>query len=243
MKMQTEETQKPIVFISTGPGHYSKLTLEALALLRWVDKIYCFASLEGEHYHSRTLDTLLEADKSIGQKCEIVDLPMDNDRTQALDAYQHLADKLAQEWKDGKYVAVCAEGATGIYASVRNLMLMLSAQQIPWVELPGIPSFVAGAALAGIGLCEQNTRMLVVPGDITTNEILEHLRNHTNLVIMKPTRCEKEIKAFIQNNACDFEFYYCENISCPGQRIVHEPCEILKIETFPYFSILIIRTR
>lgn len=241
--MEDKKEQKPIVFISTGPGHYSKLTLEAIAMLRWVDKIYCFAAMDSGHYRSRTLDTLLDADKTLGQKCEIIDLPMDTDTSRALDTYQQLADRLTHEWKQGTYIAVCAEGATGIYASVRNLMLILSTQQTPWVELPGVPSFIAAAATAGIGLCEQDTRLLVVPGTISAEEMLAQLRNGTNLVIMKLSRCAEQVRTFINDNADDFEFCYCENVTCPGQQILRDPTQILSLASFPYFSMLIIRTR
>lgn len=244
--MANEEQKKehmPVAFISLGPGHYSKLTLEAYSVLHWCDRLFCFAAMSEGRYRSRAMDSVLQADKRLGTKIEVVDLPMHADRTEAMEAYAALAARLAEVWEaEGLNVGVCVEGSSAVYASVRTVMAMLDERGVPWIELAGVPSFVAAAALAGISLCDQQERLTLLPGNTTAAEMERLLAQEgSNLVIMKPSRCEGEIRRFLTERGDDYECHYFENVTGSNQVYKKGAADILSRQHFPYFSIVIIR--
>ena len=130
----------PVVFISLGPGNSSRLTLEAYDILHTVDRIFCFGTLSDGQYNSSARDTVLAADKELESFVEVICLPMQSNRTDAVKVYDDLAERIASEWKDGKNVGVCVEGSSSVYASVRTVMDLLDRRNIHRMELPGVPS-------------------------------------------------------------------------------------------------------
>jgi precorrin-2/cobalt-factor-2 C20-methyltransferase len=233
----------PVVFISLGPGDYSQLTLEAYSMLHKVDRIFCFGTLCDGRHNSYAVDTILAADKALEQRIELINLPMQADRMEAMQVYADLADRIATEWENGKSIGVCVEGSSSVYASVRTVMELLDKRNVRRMEVSGVPSFIAAAALAGISLCDQHERLLIVPGDITADEITERLDEGCNLVIMKLSRCPDEVRCAVTEHASDCEIHYFENLSCANQVHLDNAEDILAVERFPYFSQMIIKSK
>ncbi|MCE2615767.1 MAG: precorrin-2 C(20)-methyltransferase [Phocaeicola sp.] len=233
----------PVVFISLGPGNSSRLTLEAYDILHTVDRIFCFGTLSDGQYNSYARDTVLAADKELESFVEVICLPMQSNRTDAVKVYDDLAERIASEWKDGKNVGVCVEGSSSVYASVRTVMDLLDRRNIHRMELPGVPSFIAAAALAGISLCDRNERLLIVPGNMIATEITQWLSEGCNIVIMKLSRCVDEVRRAVKEHEADCEVHYFEYISCGNQVHLDNPERILAVESFPYFSQMIIKPK
>ena len=233
--------QMPVAFISLGPGDYAQLTLEAYDLLHKIDRIFCFGTSCDGRNNSYAMDTVLAADKALEQRMEVIKLPMQADRIEAMQVYVDLADKIGIEYGKGKNVGVCVEGSSSVYASVRTVMDLLDKRNIRWMEISGVPSFIAAAALAGISLCNGNERLLIVPGDITADEITGRLDEGYNLLIMKLSRCADEVRRAVKEHAADCEIHYFENISCGNQVYLNNAEDIWKVSRFPYFSQLIIK--
>ena len=93
------------------------------------------------------------------------------------------------EQKAGKRLAVAVEGDAGIYASVHYVLDLLEENGIPVEQLPGIPSFIAAEAAAKLHLISQKERLVIIPGNITSDELDMYLSHHHVPVIMKLSQC------------------------------------------------------
>ena len=231
-----------ITFVATGPGSAEYLTQESIKALTAAKKIYCFGTQIGERYTSRTLDTLRQLDSNMAEKAVVLTLPMSAQRQAAHEAYERLTQQLCANHAEGLHVAICVEGSANIYASVRYVMQRLTDLDIPYTETAGIPSFIAAAAMAHLSLCEQQERLMVIPGTITSDEIEAFISHNTNLVVMKLSQCTPAIHECISRHP-DYQYHYFENVGTREQFYTTDIHHLRSLTQFPYFSLLIIKPR
>ena len=220
-----------IRFISLGPGAAEMVTLGTLRFLREAQKVYCFAV--GESSHAADIIAQLDIDQG---KVITVKVPMSHEREKANAVYDELASTLKKEHEAGMTIAVATEGDSGIFATTHYVMDRLMEMGVECEQTPGIPSFIAAASIAGLHLVKLQERLLIIPGKISAEEIINLTSEGYNLVIMKLSMAFEDVsKAFLE--AKDLQFHYFENIGTPNQKY-----EILKEmpNNFPYFSLMII---
>lgn len=220
-----------IRFISLGPGAADMVTLGTLRFLRDAQKVYCFAV--GELSRAADIIAQLDIDQS---KVITVKIPMSHDREKANAVYDELASTIKKEHEAGINIAVATEGDSGIFATTHYVMDRLVEMGVECEQIPGIPSFIAAASIAGLHLVKLQERLLIIPGKTTAEEIINLTSEGYNLVIMKLSMAFEDVrKAFLETK--DLQFHYFENIGTTTQKY-----EILKEmpNNFPYFSLMII---
>ena len=161
---------------------------------------------------------------------------MSHDREKANAVYDKLASTLKKEHEAGMTIAVATEGDSGIFATTHYVMDRLVEMGVECEQIPGIPSFIAAASIAGLHLVKLQERLLIIPGKTTAEEIINLTNEGYNLVIMKLSMAHEAVsKAFHETK--DLQFHYFENIGTTTQKY-----EILKEmpNNFPYFSLMII---
>lgn len=165
-------------------------------------------------------------------------LPMSKDRTKAIKVYRQLFEEMRLEQKAGKRLAVAVEGDAGIYASVHYVLDLLEENGIPVEQLPGIPSFIAAEAAAKLHLISQKERLVIIPGNITSDELDMYLSHHHVPVIMKLSQCADIVQDYMESHP-QYSYHYFENISTAEEYHSSHQAE-LKRRVFPYFSLMII---
>ena len=233
-------TAPVVTFVSTGPGDAEFLTQASSEALQTARKIYCFGRQKGSTCTSRTLDTLRGLDATMAERAVVIALPMSAERQAAQEAYDQLTQHLCADHAGQCPVAVCVEGSANIYASVRYVMQHLDDLGIPYAETAGIPSFVAAATIAHLSLCEQQERLMVIPGTITADEIETFLNSNTNLVVMKLSHCSDDIHKCLHRHP-DYQYHYFENVGTPEQFYSNDINRIAAVKQYPYFSLLVIK--
>ena len=161
---------------------------------------------------------------------------MSNDRSKANAIYDELASTIRKEHEAGMNIAVATEGDSGIFATTHYVMDRLMEMDVECEQTPGVPSFIAAASIAGLHLVKLQERLLIIPGKISAEEIINLTSEGYNLVIMKLSMAFEDVrKAFLETK--DLQFHYFENIGTTTQKY-----EILKEmpNNFPYFSLMII---
>lgn len=220
-----------IKFISLGPGGRDNVSLGAYDAMKEADNIYCFGS-KGYSYAS----TIIEECGIEKDKIKVVDIPMSEDRTAAYKVYDTLVETIAKE--EG-HIAVATEGDTGIFATTHYVMDRLIERGMNIIQMPGIPSFIAAGALSRLSLVSKNERLLIVPGNITEEEIEHHLSQSCTIVIMKLSRMNDIMHKFISYHK-EYQYHYVEKIGTAEQTHITDRSTLLSIE-YPYFSIMIIK--
>lgn len=227
----------PVSFVSLGAGDPDLLTVKALNILRGADVIIVPAtvSINGSS-KSRALDIIRRYD--VKADIREYNVPMKHDRKAALAVYDLIYDDIRQLYSIGKNIAVGVEGDVSIYASIHYVMDRLSANGILVEQLAGIPSFIASAAVAHLSLVSNSQRMIVIPGDVTLDEIEQWKANDYRIVIMKLSQCKEIIKAYFMHNPAA-RCYYFENVGTEAEFFTTDVEAILS-RKIPYFSQLII---
>ena len=224
----------PVGFISLGPGDPELITLKALRNLQQAEVIYYPATVTGESRAAAMLRTF----ELPGTLCPFT-LPMKTDRTETFLIYRQVMAQIVEDYQAGKRVTIAVEGDAGIYASIHYILEELAKKDIPTEQLCGIPSFIAAGATAKLHIISQEEKLVVIPGNITQDELNYYLNNKHIPVIMKLSRCTNIIHQYMDKHP-EYTYHYFENISTDKEYYTDNK-EELKKKTFPYFSLLIIQ--
>ena len=105
----------------------------------------------------------------------------------------------------------------------------------PVAMIAGVPAFIAAGASVGLHLVKQQERLLVIPGDVIVEELLETIVGKRTLVIMKVPLGEAVLRPFIARHP-ELHYYYFEQ-----QEYYSSVREEILGHSFTYFSILVIK--
>ena len=222
----------PIIFLSLGPGDPDLLTVKAVKTLKAADVIMVPATGS----RSRAADIIREwCDK---RRLTVYELPMLKDRQAVSAVYDRIYADCVSLYHKGRRVVVAVEGDVSIYASIHYVMDRLQAAGIPTEQSPGIPSFIAAAAEAGLSLVSQQQQLTILPGDADAKMLHQLLSSNHVVVVMKLSQCQEAVKEFLRRNP-QTVCHYFENVDTPEayHTTLHE--EIIS-RHIPYFSLCII---
>ena len=222
-----------VYFLSLGPGGVDNVTCGTIKILQNCDCIYCF----GTNSHSFAADTLSLL--PIQAPVHVVVVPMQKDREATWKVYQDLAAEIKERYSMGEEIAVATEGDSGVYATTHYVKDILDEAGVKTEQLGGIPSFIAASARAGLHLVSQKERLLVVPGIISMEEIVDMVENGTTVVIMKLSLATEIIHECMERYP-EYQYHFFSHIGQPEEIYSHDREALLKQE-FPYFSLMIIK--
>lgn len=230
----------PVMFVSLGPGDPELITLKGLKTLQQADIIFCpsTATPSGKT-SSRAMDILSEL--GIDQeKINLFDVPMNKDRTKAIESYRRVSEEIISKYPTDIKIAVTAEGDAGFYSSIYYISENLTAHNIPISRIAGVPAFIACGTLANIHIVKQEEELSVIPGVTTIENLTSKINEGKSVVIMKPSQCEEIIKHVLSHME-DATFHYFENTGVEGKEFYTSSKSEIESRKFPYFSLLIIR--
>lgn len=229
-----------VMFVSLGPGDPELITLKGLKALQKADLIFCpSTALPGGRSSSRAKDVLLQL--GIGEsKLNIFNVPMNKDRSLAIESYKAVAEEISDKYKTGHKIAVTAEGDAGFYSTIYYISEYLTQENIPVSRIAGVPAFIACGTLANIHIVKQEEELEVIPGIIALNSLKEKIKIGKTVVLMKASQCEQVIKEALENIQ-DITFHYFENAGISGKEVYTQNREEILNRKFPYFSLIIIR--
>ena len=227
----------PITFLSLGPGDPELLTIKALKTLKGADVVMVPATRNREG----TMKS--RATEIISEWCDdnrlmVYELPMLKDRQAVSLVYDRIFADCVRLFEEGRRVVVAVEGDVSIYASIHYVMERLEEASIPVVQSAGIPSFITGAASAGLSLVSQQQRLTILPGDADAETLHQLLENNHVVVVMKLSQCQEAVKDFLRQNP-QTTCHYFENVGTP--EAYHTTlCDEILSRHIPYFSLCII---
>ncbi len=228
-----------VIFVSLGPGEPELITLKGLKALQNADCIFCpeTHTRDGRTL-SRAADIMLRLEIPLGS-IHRFPLPMSKQREKALMAYDQVYEEATLLYKEGKKVAIVAEGDAGLYSSVHYIFEKLQAACIPVEHIAGIPAFIAAGARGGLHIASQEERLTIIPGIATTEEIEKLINGKSAIVIMKLSQCTDEVHRCIRLHP-EYHYHYFENVGTPEEKYTDDVRQIENLN-FPYFSLLVIK--
>lgn len=227
-----------ITGVSLGPGEPELITLKALRALEAADVIYCPATgMPDGKEKSRAMDILKQLPVD-GMKIRTFRLPMSKNREEALAAYDAVCEEITRFAEEGKNVAVTAEGDACFYSSANYMYAKLRNLGYPVEMVAGVPAFIASGASVGLHIVEGRERLLVIPGDVVVEELLEVVVAKRTLVVMKVPLGEAVLRPFLARHP-ELTYHYFEQVGTPSEFYTSDVQTILE-RTFTYFSLLVI---
>ena len=224
----------PIAIVSLGSATPEDISMRAYGKLQAADKIYCL----GEAAH-RIVAALPEGVR-LAQRCQILEIPMSSDRTEAIRYYEQLATRLLDQQGRGLACSIVTIGDAGTYATVQYLADLLRQAGAEMEVVPGIPYYIAAAAAVGEGLVRQDESLLVLSKVASESQLREALTQGHTVVVMKLSRCADIVREVIAEDHNDF--IYAEHLGNPALELLTSDREtLLTRQPIPYFSLIIIR--
>lgn len=176
--------------VGVGPGDPELITLKAVRALKESDVICAPVSgAPGERIALSVVAHLIE-----GKEVVELSFPMTKDAAVLEQSWQRAAGRIMEMLRSGRVVAFVTLGDPTLY-STYSYVLRKIAGAGPWdVEtVPGVPSFCACAAAAGVPLAEGNEKLAVIPAPVGETSLRGLLRSFENLVLLKVNRSHREI--------------------------------------------------
>ena len=208
--------------------------MRAYGKLHAADEIYCL----GEAAH-RIVAALPEG-TALAQRCQILEIPMSSDRTEAIRYYEQLATRLLDQQGRGLACSVVTIGDAGTYATVQYLVDFLRQADAEIEVVPGIPYYIAAAAAFGQGLVRQDESLLVLSKVSSESQLREALSQGHTVAVMKLSRCADIVREVIAEDNNDF--IYAEHLGNPALELLISDREtLLTRQSIPYFSLIIVR--
>ena len=224
----------PIAIVSLGAATPEDISMRAYGKLQTADEIYCL----GEAAH-RIVAALPEG-THLAQRCQILEIPMSSDRTEAIRYYEQLATRLLDQQGRGLACSVVTIGDAGTYATVQYLVDLLRQAGAAIEVVPGIPYYIATAAAVGEGLVRQDESLLVLSKVASESQLREALAQGHTVVVMKLSRCADIVRKVIAEDG--YDFIYTEHLGNSALELLTSNREILLArQPIPYFSLIIIR--
>lgn len=224
----------PIAIVSLGAATPEDISMRAYGKLQTADEIYCL----GEAAHR--IVAALPAGTALAQRCQILEIPMSSDRTEAIRYYEQLATRLLDQQGRGLACSVVTIGDAGTYATVQYLADLLRQAGAEMEVVPGIPYYIAAAAAFGQGLVRQDESLLVLSKVASESQLREALGQGHTVAVMKLSRCADIVREVIAEDNNDF--IYAEHLGNPALELLISDREtLLARQPIPYFSLIIVR--
>lgn len=220
----------PVQIVSLGSGEPSNITLRALRALEEVDVIIA----PGRAALSAL--SRLENAESILEKTVLKNCPMSRDRKETLALYRSIAEEISDMATQCKKIALVTIGDAGIYSTAQYVCDELD---IPYVVIPGVPSFVAAVAMVNDSLVRQGENLTILSEITDKADIEEPLNRGEVVVVMKLSAHQEMVKEIICKG--QYPFIYAEKMGISNEEWYTEVNAELLEREFPYLSLIIIK--
>ncbi len=233
--------------VGVGPGDPEWITVKGQRALAGADVIFAPCS-EGseESLALRIARPWLRTD----QRVEVLPLPMTRDRRRLEAAWQVAAGRIAHVLGG---VAADRGSARGAYVVLGDPLfygtftyiwdaLKQAHPEVQVEVVPGIPSFVAAAARAGLPLATTSQRVAVLPAtyEADQQELASLVAAFDTVILMKVGRALPRVRAVLEALGMADRAVYAAHVGLPGERLVRD-VRALEDDEAPYLSLVIVR--
>lgn len=206
-----------LVGIGVGPGNHELLTVKASNVLKTV-KTICAPKSEASK-PSLALSIVEPVLKEREDHYEVLEplFPMIEDEKTLNKYWDDTTEIIVEKLNNGEDVAFITLGDPSVFSTFSYIEKRISNKGFKTEIIPGITSFTACSATAGISLTEKDEIMVVTP---TVDERLEQIMKYADtLVIMKTSRHLKTLEKIITQDKRDKEVISVHNCSMDDEMV------------------------
>lgn len=212
---------KKLYGIGTGPGDKELLTIKAVKKIQGASVVFA-PSNKDKNIALDTVEEYIQYKKVI-----LLDFPMGKVTEKD---YINAAQIIYTEIPEGEYGVYLTIGDPMIYSTFIYIMEKLDKNKIQVEIIPGIPSFVLGAAQSKIPLTVKGDKFLLM------DEFQENmLDNIDTLCILKTMKDKEKILDVLENKG--FSYAYIKRVSLKDEKVLTKKDEIIKDKDYLSFII------
>ncbi len=224
--------------IGVGPGDPELMTLKAYRTIKSASIISYLANEQGKSQAKWIAREALEECHNDLLEIPVL-MPMNENRKIANQVYDSAASEIMACLDKGQNVVFLCEGDPLFFGSFSYLLERIE-DKFQCNVIPGISSVHAASATLIQPLTQQTESFAVVSGRHSDEVLIETLKTHDSVVIMKAGRARVRILKALQIAQRTQDASYLEYIGREQQVIVNNVSELVA-EAGPYFSLFIVR--
>lgn len=233
-------TQGKIYGVSLSPGDPELITLKGLRILQEADIIYYPGSLLSDGSKTSFSLPILKYYNLDESKLRGMFLNMSDKREEAENTYVATFRHLLSDYRKGLQIVFVSEGDISFYSTFAYLLKHIRQHELIVEIIPGVPSFILGAAAHQMPLAILNEKIAILPRMKNMEQLEHYLLEFETVVLIKVRSVINEICDFIQTKKLDI--MYCERLGTADQFITTDIKEVQQ-RVVPYFSLLIIKRK
>ncbi len=229
-----------LIGASLGPGDPELITRRSWAVLqsgaRW---IYPVKKAEETSY---ALSIVERGGLAVPADAVELVFPMTRDAEALTKAWIRAAQQTVELLAEGRDLVFLVEGDASTFATFGHLARVVR-ELVPEVEvetIPGVSSFTAAAATAGMPLAEEDETLAIIPTAYGTDVIDHMLDEFDTLILLKVKPLLDEVLELLERRGLLATSCFIEKVGSPEERIVRD-LATLKGETVNYLSLLLVQ--
>ena len=229
-----------LIGASLGPGDPELITRRSWTVLqsgaRW---IYPVKKAEETSY---ALSIVERGGLAVPPDAVELVFPMTRDAEALTKAWIRAAEQTVELLAEGRDLVFLVEGDASTFATFGHLARVVR-ELVPEVEvetIPGVSSFTAAAATAGMPLAEEDETLAIIPAAYGTGVIDHMLDEFDTLILLKVKPLLDEVLELLDRRGLLATSCFIEKVGSPEERIVRD-LATLKGETVNYLSLLLVQ--
>ena len=234
------KTYGKLIGASLGPGDPLLITRRSWDVLqsgaRW---LYPVKKAEESSY---ALSIVERGGLAVPSDAQELVFPMTRDGTALLKAWAAAAARTVELLGEGRDVVFLVEGDASTFATFGHLARVVR-ELVPEIEvetIPGVSSFAAAAASAGVPLAEEDDTLAIIPAAYGGGVIDHLLDEFDTLVLLKVKPLIGEVLELLERRGLIATSCFIEKVGSPDERIVRDVAS-LKDGNVNYLSLLLVQ--
>lgn len=229
-------TKAQFIGVGVGPGDPGLVTLKAADYIRGAEVVSYIEGSKGSSQARRIASELLKTADANQRELAIV-MPMSDDRAVANRVYDEAASDIQNAIDAGLRVVFLCEGDPLFFGSFTYLLSRLAHNRCEVV--PGISSIHAASSALRSPLTLLQESFAVVSGRHNSAQLVEALKTHDSVVIMKAGRSRPRILDALAQTGRSADAAYLEYIGRDNECI---ETDVTRLEAAPgpYFSLFVV---
>lgn len=229
-----------LFIIGVGPGDPGLLTARALELIKNSRRV--FIPVSGQGRESKALDIIREH-ISPGAAVTGLVFPMTHDRQVMEEAYSKNHVMISSVVRSGEDAVLVTIGDPATYSSAWQVLKLMKrhAPEVLCEVVPGITSYAAAAARAGVQLAQGHETLMVVSSYIDTQKLATLIDCADTVVFLKTYRRRGMILDLLRSKGLFDRCVYIKRCGLAGEEIIRDLAALP--DEADYFSMIILKKR
>jgi precorrin-2/cobalt-factor-2 C20-methyltransferase len=204
--------------IGVGPGDPELITLKAKQVLEGMKIIFAPVAGKGKESIACSIARpYIAADARV----EKLFFPMTHDRAERERAWEDSVRSIVRVLETGTDAAFITLGDPMTYSTYGYLLKTIEQlyPRIQKITIPGIPSYLAGAASANLPLAQGHEILSIIPGSASGERIKECLASSDTIVFLKHNSASRTIRELLQEMGLQERATYVRRLGFPDELV------------------------